>query len=86
MRFIRELNPETRKLLERISRQSKFPQVRDRAKCVIWSDQGFTINFLMVIFGVSRKTIYNWFTRWEEQQSIDLVLLSKRSLTINQIL
>ncbi len=31
MRFIRELNAETKKLLERISWQSKFPQVRDRA-------------------------------------------------------
>jgi len=72
MRFIRELNPETRKLLERISRQSKFPQVRDRAKCVILSYQGWAIKKLMGIFGVSRKTIYNWFTRWEEQQILGI--------------
>lgn len=72
MRLIRELNPETRKLLERINRQSKFPQVRDRAKCVILSYQGFAIKKLMGIFGVSRKTIYNWFTRWEEQQILGI--------------
>jgi transposase len=72
MRFIRELNPETRKLLERISRQSKFPQVRDRAKCLVLSYQGLTIEKLMGIFGVSRKTIYNWFTRWEEQQILGI--------------
>ena len=68
MRFIRELNAETRKLLERISLQSKFPQVRNRAKCILLSYQRLSINELMLIFGVSRKTIYNWLTRWEEQQ------------------
>lgn len=72
MRLMRELNPETRKLLARINRQSKFPQVRDRAKCIILSYQGFTIKQLMVIFGVSRKTIYNWLTRWEEQQILGI--------------
>ena len=35
MKFIKELNPETKKLLERISKQSKFPQVRDRAQCIV---------------------------------------------------
>ncbi len=56
MRFIRELNTETKKLLERISWQSEFPQVRDRAKCILLSYQKLSINELMSIFGVSRKT------------------------------
>lgn len=68
MRFIRELNTETKKLLERISLQSKFSQVRDRAKCILLSYHQLSINELMSIFGVTRKTIYNWLTRWEEQQ------------------
>ncbi len=68
MRFIRELNAETKKLLERISWQSKFPQVRDRAKCILLSHQKFSINELASIFRVNRKTIYNWLTRWEDQQ------------------
>lgn len=72
MRFIRELNPTTRKFLERISRESKFFQVRDRAKCVILSYEGYSIKKLMGIFGVSRKTIYNWLTRWEEQQILGI--------------
>ena len=72
MRFIRELNPETRKFLERIVRESKFPQVRDRAKCVILSYQGYSIKKIMEIFGVSRKTIYNWLTRWEDQQILGI--------------
>lgn len=72
MRFIRELNTETRKLLERISRRSKYYQVRDRAKCIILSYQGFSINQLMLIFGLTRKTIYNWFTKWEDEGIVGL--------------
>ncbi|MEA5512320.1 helix-turn-helix domain-containing protein [Crocosphaera sp. UHCC 0190] len=72
MRFIRELNTETRKLLEKISRRSKNYQVRDRARCIILSYQGFSINQLMVIFGLTRKTIYNWFTKWEDEGIVGL--------------
>ncbi|NES86689.1 MAG: IS630 family transposase [Moorea sp. SIO2B7] len=68
MRFIRELNPETKKLLKRISYQSKFPQVRNRAKCVLLSYQKISLDELISIFSVKRKTIYNWLTRWEDQQ------------------
>lgn len=68
MRFIRDLNPETQKLLERISSQSKSPQVRNRAQCILLSYQRFPINQLMVIFRVKRRTIYNWLTRWEDQK------------------
>ena len=67
MRFIQLLSSETVSLLQRIYRQSKRPQVRQRAQCILLSNQGFTIAQLMQIFGVSRKTIYNWFTTWEER-------------------
>lgn len=72
MRFIRELNSETRKLLERIINSSKYYQVRQRAKCMILSYQGFSINELMKIFAVSRKTIYNWVTKWEDEKILGL--------------
>lgn len=72
MRFIRDLNPENKKILERISRQSKSPQVRDRAKCIILSYERFSIEELIDLFKVSRKTIYNWLTRWEDQKLIGL--------------
>jgi transposase len=72
MRFIRELTPENTRLLERLSRQSKYYQVRDRAKCIILSYQGISINKLTEIFGVSRKTIYNWFTKWEDEKLVGL--------------
>jgi transposase len=67
MRFIRDLNPEDRELLKQISEQNQSPQVRERAKCILLSSQKYTIEELMRIFEVSRKTIYNWLTRWEDQ-------------------
>ncbi|TRU15685.1 MAG: IS630 family transposase, partial [Microcystis sp. Msp_OC_L_20101000_S702] len=42
MRFIRDLNPESQKMLERIYRASKHHQVRERAKCILLSFQGTT--------------------------------------------
>lgn len=68
MRRIRDLCPENIKLLTRVSRESKYYQVRDRAKCLLLSYRGFTIKELIRIFKVSRKTIYNWLTRWEDEK------------------
>lgn len=70
MRFIRDLNPESQKMLERIYRASKHHQVRERAKCTLLSFQGTTIEELSGIFGVTRKTIYNWLTAWEDRKLI----------------
>ena len=67
-----DLNPESRKLWERMSRQSNCSQVRDRAKCIILSSQGFPIKELMKIFKVSRKTIFNWLIWWEYQGILGL--------------
>jgi transposase len=72
MILLRELNTETKKLLVRISCSSQFPQVRNRAKCVILSYQGFSIPQLMTIFEVSRRTLYNWLTRWETSGFVGL--------------
>lgn len=72
MRRIRELSLEQIKLLKRISRDSKFYQVRDRAKCLLLSYQGLSIKELINVFGVSRKTIYNWFTKWEDERLLGL--------------
>ncbi|MBD2578807.1 IS630 family transposase [Oscillatoria sp. FACHB-1406] len=72
MRFFRELEVETLKLLKRIDRDSKSSQVRQRAKCIILSYQGYSIRELMAIFKVSRKTLYNWLTRWEDQRILGL--------------
>lgn len=68
MRFIKEINPETKKLLKRIYKQSKKHQVRQRAHAILLSEEGKSINELISIFKVTRKTIYNWFKAWSNSQ------------------
>jgi len=72
MILIREINPLSLKLLERIYRQSRHHQVRQRAHCLILASQGVKIEELMNIFQVSYKTIYNWFNRWELEGMLGL--------------
>jgi transposase len=72
MIFIREINPLSSKLLERIYRQSRHHQVRQRAHCLILASRGVKIEELMTIFQVSYKTIYNWFNRWELEGMVGL--------------
>ena len=67
MILLREINPLSAKLLERIYRQSRHHQVRQRAHCLILANQGVKVEELMEIFKVSYKTIYNWFNRWESE-------------------
>jgi len=78
MRYIKGLTKETLKLLDRISRQSKYYQVRQRAHCLKLSYQGYKISSLMKIFKVSRNTIYNWFNLWESSSFVGLYNQSGR--------
>ena len=66
MRYIQGLTRETSLMLERIYRESKYYQVRQRAHCIRLSYQGTEISQLMKIFEVSRNTIYNWFNNWDK--------------------
>lgn len=72
MRFIVDLTPQTIKLLIRISKQSQYYRVRQRAHCIVLSFQGYTTTQLMEIFNVNRITIYNWFNAWQERCLIGL--------------
>lgn len=72
MQFMRELNPETLRLLQRLYRQSRHHQVRQRAHCQILTTQNLTTAQLLGIFGVTRKTLYNWFKAWEERGVVGL--------------
>ena len=67
MRFIEELNAETRKLLHRIYRASQRHRVRARAHGILLSAQGYTTTQLMEIFHVDRVTIYNWVNAWDSR-------------------
>jgi transposase len=72
MIFIREINPLSSKLLERIHRQSRHHQTRQRAHCLLLASQGVKKSELMKIFNVSYKTLYNWFKRWELEGIVGL--------------
>ncbi len=65
MRFITRLATETQQLLNTIEQKSKYYQVRNRAKSILLSYQGYNISQIMLIFNVSRNTVYNWFNNWE---------------------
>ncbi|MBD2045344.1 IS630 family transposase [Coleofasciculus sp. FACHB-64] len=72
MRFIRDLSRETQRILKRIYKESRHHQVRQRAHCILLSFQGLTMNELIAIFKVSRKTLYNWLTAWEDEKLVGL--------------
>jgi transposase len=65
MRFMRNLSPETQRLLRRCSQESQHHRVRQRAHCILLSFGGKTTTELMHIFDVERLTIYHWFDAWE---------------------
>ena len=56
MQFRRTVFLETQRLLQRLYRQSRHHQVRQRAHCILLSSQGYSIAQLMEIFSVSRNT------------------------------
>lgn len=68
MRTVSPISVETESLLQRLYRYSQSFQVRQRAHCILLSAQGFSISQLVQIFGVSLKTIYNWFEAWETRK------------------
>jgi transposase len=72
MRFVRDLSEETQKILGRIYKQSKHHLVRQRAQCILLSFQGWTLAQLIQLFGISRKTLYTWLTRWEDERLVGL--------------
>ena len=72
MRLTREVFPDIQRLLQRLYRQSRHHQVRQRAQCILLSLQSYSIAQLMDICGVSRKTIYNWFNSWETSGLVGL--------------
>lgn len=78
MPFTHEVFPDTQRLLQRLYRQSRHHQVRQRAHCILLRTQGYEISQLMEIFLVSRKTIYNWLNAWETQGVVGLYNRSGR--------
>jgi transposase len=72
MFLLRDVNPLSLKLLNRIYRESRHHQVRQRAHFLILVSQGVKNKELMKIFKVSYKTMYNWLNRWESEAMLGL--------------
>lgn len=68
----RKLSRETIKILWRLYRQSKNYQVRTRAHCILLINSKYETEELIKIFGVSRKTIYNWRNNWSKYKLVGL--------------
>ena len=71
MQFKREVRPETRRLLQRLYRQSRHHQVRQRAHFLLLSPD-YSVEQLTDILNVTRKTLYNWWNNWDEQGLVGL--------------
>ena len=70
--MLRDINPLSLKLLNRIYRESRHHQVRQRAHFFILVSQNVKNENLMKIFKVSYKTMYNWLNRWEDEGMLGL--------------
>ena len=78
MRKINNVCYETQSLLRRFHKFSKKHEVRQRAKCIILSHKGYSINQLVDIFEVHLNTIYNWLDNWEADGILSLYNLKGR--------
>ncbi len=65
MRFIKDITDKQRQDLEKIHKDSKSYQERNRCQCILLSNQGYQVQTLANIFKVSELSIYNWFDRFE---------------------
>ena len=73
MILMREINDLSAKLLNRIYRQSRHHQVRQRAHCLLLINQGQKkVKELMETFDVSYRTIYNWIHNWDSEGMVGL--------------
>jgi transposase len=71
MRFI-VLSEERVNMLTRIYKQSKYHRVRQRAHCILLSNERHTISELKKTFRADLTTIYNRFNAWESESLVGL--------------
>ena len=66
MRYI-ELNESARQELEKIYHTHAKSHVRQRAHCLLLSDQGYSVPTLADIYSTRTHTVRGWFNRWEAE-------------------
>jgi transposase len=65
MRYIKTITDKQWQELEKIHKDSKRYQERNRCQCILLSNQGYQVQALASIFKVSDLSIYKWFDRFE---------------------
>jgi transposase len=66
MRYIKDITDKQRQELEKLHKESRRYQERNRCQCILLSHQGYQVQALASIFKVSDLSIYKWFDRFEE--------------------
>jgi transposase len=65
MRYI-DLSPEEKSLIESLKSTSSSAPLRRRLECLLLSNGGMQVKSLSRHFGVTQKTIYEWFDLWDK--------------------
>jgi transposase len=66
MRYI-ELDETARQELEKVYHTHAKSHVRQRAQCLLLSDQGYSVPMLADIYSTRTHTVRAWFNRWESE-------------------
>lgn len=65
MRYIKEISEAEREALQAGYKKGKSHQLRTRCQAVLLSSQGYKVQELSSLLGVSDLSIYKWFNRFE---------------------
>ena len=65
--FIGNLNTEEKAVLEHEKKYGKSEAYRVRCHAILLSNKKYTIEQISDILGVSKSSIYNWFSAWRKQ-------------------
>ena len=67
-----DLRPGERGRLENFARHTEQAKAFRRAQALLWLDAGEAIPEIAERLGVSRQTVYNWATRYQQRRTLDL--------------
>ena len=67
MRYIKTITDKQRQALEKLHKESKSYQERNRCQSILLSEQGYQVGALASIFKVSHLSIYKWLDRFEKK-------------------
>jgi transposase len=79
-RFIKPLSSEEQVTLEEGYRNSSKFHFRNRCKSILLSTEGYTVSEISSLFNVRTRTIYTWFSWWEESGIVGLMISPGRGV------